>query len=231
MTGMQDTSRPPDNHARLSLASARSPSSTSVSSSTAQPTAASPQASVLLQTHSQLSTRFQSPHQHSMNKDERKEHLSRVDQSEIFGIRSSRSSPSLKRLLSQRFSDALLNPTVVHRPHLRSRPSLQSIKTDGDSVVPPPNQSLNAIDTTDPSTLGTSGKTSSPTGISTGKTSLFSDVSNKHTVDVKATMQQLSANAKNFSTGVDDMQSGSLTPIPESSTVVVPCMYPDCNLP
>ena len=46
-------------------------------------------------------------------------------------LRHSRSSPGLSHRLSHKLSTVFVHPTVVHRPHLRSRPSVQSIREGG----------------------------------------------------------------------------------------------------
>lgn len=102
--------------------------------------------------------------------------MKRTDHS---GLRKSLSTPGLARQLSQKFSITFGNPTVVHRPNLRSRPSILSIRDKPTSPILSGDQELSPHDSTAPSSFNASGSISpgvSPGGRSTGKTSVDSNI-------------------------------------------------------
>ena len=91
------------------------------------------------------------------------------------GLRKSFSTPGLAHQLSHKLSSAFGNPTVVHRPNLRTRPSIHCVQ--GNLICPvitSDHASSPEVDT-DPSSFFTSGSVSSK-GPSTGQTSLESNV-------------------------------------------------------
>lgn len=102
--------------------------------------------------------------------------MKRTDHS---GLRKSSSTPGLARQLSQKFSITFGNPTVVHRPNLRSRPSILSIRDKPTSPILSGDRELSPHDSTAPSSFNASGSISpgvSPGGRSTGKTSVDSNI-------------------------------------------------------
>lgn len=123
--------------------------------------------------------------------------------------------------------------TVIHRPDLRPRPSVRSRESfeafearmrfaleDTENYL----RSYTA-DATDPSIQKTSGNTSSPTGVSTGLTSLFSDGSGKQYPDTKKKAQQQGITPEPSSSVLADLHINSLTPIPEASASRKPCEF------
>ena len=93
----------------------------------------------------------------------------------------SRSTPGFAHHLSHKLSSTFGNPTVVHRHHLRARPSLQSVHGVGEApgcANSPVEQAVTPQDDTAPSSYNT-GSSKSPyeNSNSTGKTSLESNLS------------------------------------------------------
>lgn len=99
--------------------------------------------------------------------------MKRTDHS---GFRKSLSTPSLAHQLSHKISTTFGNPTVVHRPNLRSRPSIHSIHDKPTSSILTGDQEPSPHDSTAPSSFNASDSVS-PGGRSTGKTSVDSNVS------------------------------------------------------
>lgn len=144
----------------------------------------------------------------------RKEHL---------GLRKSVSTPGLAHQLSHKISTTFGNPTIVHRPNLRTRPSLQLIQSKHNrptlltlnSDQGPTNQ-----DSTAPSSFNTS------CGISAGnrsteKTSTDSNFVSSHSSKNRVKSERKSTQAKNLL-----MESRTyekpLTPIEEVPLVIKP---------
>ncbi|KAL9098430.1 MAG: hypothetical protein Q9163_005906 [Psora crenata] len=96
-------------------------------------------------------------------------------QKEPFGFRQSISSASIAHRLSHKLSATFGNPTIVHRPNLRPRPSLLSMRNDRGINKNSQEQLNSPEDSTAPSSLNYSGSASAG-GYSTGKTSLDSNV-------------------------------------------------------
>ncbi|KAI9886599.1 MAG: deoxycytidyl transferase [Watsoniomyces obsoletus] len=134
---------------------------------------------------------------------------------------SSRSSPKFTHILTHKISTAFINPTVVRRRSLQSRPSIHSLQSEAEAVFQKHIRESTVLETTDPSSLSTSGITSSPTGISTGQTSLLSDLSGRRLSDVKKP-EQLLADSKGGGLSQDSMPVKSLTPIPEMYPLEAP---------
>lgn len=91
------------------------------------------------------------------------------------GLRKSLSTPGFGHQISHKFSTTFGNPTVVHRPKLRTRSSLQSLQ---DRMISPgahSSQGLSPQESTSPSSFNNSGSFS-PGDRSTEKTSLDSNV-------------------------------------------------------
>ena len=91
------------------------------------------------------------------------------------GLRESQSLPSLSHRLSHRLSTTFGNPTVVHRPNLRVRPSLEAARREKKPTKRLVVQEENPQDLTDPSSYNTSDGRSAMEP-STAKTSLLSEV-------------------------------------------------------
>lgn len=98
--------------------------------------------------------------------------MKRIDHS---SLRKSLSAPGLAHQLSHKISTTFGNPTVVHRPNLRSRPSIHSIHGKPTSPKLSGDQEPRPHDSTAPSSFN-SGGSISPSGRSTGKTSVDSNV-------------------------------------------------------
>ncbi|MCJ1395048.1 hypothetical protein MMC18_007929 [Xylographa bjoerkii] len=91
------------------------------------------------------------------------------------GLRHSRSMPGLAHQLSHRISSTFGNPTVVHRPNLKGRPSLNSLREAPPIVVSTAIKEEVQPGDTRPSSYNYSGSVS-PDGRSTAKTSLESNI-------------------------------------------------------
>lgn len=138
-------------------------------------------------------------------------------------LRSSKSSPGLTHMLRHKLSNAFMSPTVVHKPNMRSRPSLQSLYFEPGVALPARGQELSPIGTTDPSSAINSWNASSPVGpYSTGKTSVSSELS-KQLSDPRVTGREFMTKRESVSAALDSIHAGSLTPIPEAPPTIVPC--------
>ncbi|KAI9701884.1 MAG: hypothetical protein M1836_001228 [Candelina mexicana] len=129
-------------------------------------------------------------------------------------LRKSKSSPGLSHKLSTKF----VHPTVVHRPNMRSRPSLASLKTSSDlkSVVDAPLRQANTQDTTDPSSPSSNSNNTSPVDDpSTGKTSLLSDVVSQRSAEAKDRLERSLVRTKTLSVVAKEAHEKPLTPIRE----------------
>ncbi|KAI9850322.1 MAG: hypothetical protein M1838_005827 [Thelocarpon superellum] len=148
-------------------------------------------------------------------------------------------SPSLVHMLSHKISDAFIPPTVVHRPQLRTRPSVHSVhayaarnyqaspskdlklETESDAVhqqSPPP---ISPDETTNPSSYNTSGNTSSPQHArqskSTEATSVTSDTSATWLADEATPMQPVFVPE---CASIDEASEQSVPTLVEEATVV-----------
>ena len=95
---------------------------------------------------------------------------------ESAGLQRSRSNSSFAHQLSHKFSATFGNPTIVHRPNLRTRPSLLSMHKDSlPHAGLQSDQEFSPRESTTPSSYNYSGSVSAG-GRSTGKTSLESNV-------------------------------------------------------
>ena len=131
---------------------------------------------------------------------------------ESSGLRQSMSNPSFAHQLSHKLSATFGNPTIVHRPNLRLRPSVLSIHNDSHTEKVLHEEANSLHDSTAPSSLNCNGSMSVG-GISTGKTSLDSNFAAllsrlQHDVPNKSGEVLLTA------TAVD--REKSLTPIQEA---------------
>ncbi len=122
----------------------------------------------------------------------------------------STSGPGLAHQLSHKLSTTFGNPTIVHRPNLRSRPSIQSLQSPFQSPQ----------DSTAPSSFNTSGSIS-PGGRSTGQTSVDSNLALMHCSKGKDRSERYSHLGRNLSVESRVLEK-PLTPIEETPVVVTP---------
>lgn len=122
--------------------------------------------------------------------------------------------------LSHKLSTNFGNPTVVHKPSLRIRPSLQSIQEK--FLLPTLNseQELSLGNSTNPSSFNDSGSVS-PSGQSTGKTSLDSNVISVPSSKFKSQHERSSVLGKSLVFGSRICEQ-PLTPIEEIPTPATP---------
>ena len=130
------------------------------------------------------------------------------------GLRQSRSMPGLAHQLSHKLSSTFGNPTIVHRPNLRTRPSLDAIRGEPTSAITSPNQEFSPQVDTDPSSYYNSGSVS-PGDRSTGKTSLESNIASLRP-------QRPKDRSDNVPATEEKPQEKPLTPIPELAVVIKP---------
>ena len=137
------------------------------------------------------------------------------------GLRQSRSMPGMAHQLSHKISSTFGNPTVVHRPSQRSRPSFELARelpaTSNTSKEVSPQAG------TDPSSFFNSG-TVSLEECSTGKTSLESNVASVGSTKNKDRLETALVRSNRSALIKEDFEAKSLTPIPEVPTVVKPTM-------
>lgn len=141
-------------------------------------------------------------------------------QQEPAELRKSTSTPSMVHQISHKFSTTFGNPTVVHKPNLRIRPSLQSIQ---DRFLWPAvngEQELSLLSSTNPSSFKNSGSIS-PVGQSTGKTSLESNAVSATSFRVRNRSERCSGLGKSLVSGSKICEQ-PLPPIEEVSTPVTP---------
>lgn len=139
------------------------------------------------------------------------------------GLRQSRSVPGLAHQLSHKLSSTFGNPTVVHRPGLKGRPSLISIQDTPAIALTPAVQETVQPAGSSLSSFAFSGSTS-PDGISTAKTSLESNVAS-----LLSRQKEGSEKAADGLSQIDiqkmlerDLPDKSLTPIQELPILVKP---------
>ena len=136
------------------------------------------------------------------------------------GLRKSMSNPSLAHQLSHKFSTTFGNPTVVHRPNLRSRPSIHSIHDKPKSPIVYSEHELSRQDSTAPSSLNTSGSKSGG-DLSTGKTSVESNTVVLRSGKSRDKSERQHVLGKNFMMESRICEK-SLTPIQETPVVIKP---------
>jgi serine/threonine protein kinase len=140
-------------------------------------------------------------------------------------IRHSKSSPGLSHRLSHKLSTALIHPTVVHRPDLKSRPSVKSIQSEV-ALAKAVSTSINADqpDSSDPLTppTGGSGNTGPQNNQSTGKTSISSEATDAHSVLAKLPSDLTVAKSKSTPMLRESDIKKPLTPIKEIAPVTLP---------
>ncbi|KAL6714652.1 hypothetical protein ACLMJK_008077 [Lecanora helva] len=137
------------------------------------------------------------------------------------GLRQNKANSGLTHQLSHRLSSTFGNPTVVHRPSMRTRPTLLSMHEElpkGSHIpvdhVPSPQ------DSTAPSSYNTSGSTSAGEP-STAKTSLESNVASLRSAK-DSDVKERSNGAANLGFAQEITREKPLTPIQEAPLTVTP---------
>lgn len=134
---------------------------------------------------------------------------------ETAGLRESQSLPSLSHRLSHKLSTTFGNPTVVHRPNLRVRPSLEAARREKMIRDGPAVQEANPQDLTEPSSYYTSDGRSAMEP-STAKTSLLSEVASlRSSAKGKEKADQSASKAQAMAVLKEEGQDKLLTPIDE----------------
>ena len=139
------------------------------------------------------------------------------------GLRHSRSVPGLAHQLSHKLSSTFGNPTIVHRPSLRSRPSLSSILEQPSGGTTSANVERSLVVDTDPSSYYNSDN-ASPESRSTGKTSLESNVASLGSSKTKERFEKAATQINLGAATEEESQAKPLTPIPETPVEVKPTM-------
>ena len=142
---------------------------------------------------------------------------------DVTGLRHSKSMPGLAHHLSHKLSSTFGNPTIVHRPNLGGRPSLEIIKDSTVTVGSSPNPQESPKADTDISAFSYNGSVS-PEGRSTAKTSLESNIANILTMTKSRPEKVIPISATvsaSKPTELEHLQS-PLTTIQESPKVVKP---------
>lgn len=138
------------------------------------------------------------------------------------GLRESQSLPSLSHRLSHKLSTTFGNPTVVHRPNLRVRPSLEAARRERMVADVPNGQGGNPQDLTDPSSYNTSDGRSAMDP-STAKTSLLSEVASlRSSAKGKDKADQSASKAQATAVLKEEPQEKLLTPIDEVPVLTRP---------
>lgn len=127
------------------------------------------------------------------------------------GLRKSFSTLGLAHQLSHKLSTTFGNPTIVHRPNMRTRPSIHSITSDHEPSIE---------GNTDPSSFYNS-DSMSPTGPSTGKTSLESNIVSLRSGKSKEQSDKTSVEGKSTK-GEESIPEKPLAPIEEAPHVALP---------
>lgn len=136
------------------------------------------------------------------------------------GLRKSLSTPGLAHQLSHKLSTTFGNPTIVHRPNMRTRPSIHSIH-DAPSILGTTSDQEHSIGgNTEPSSFYNS-DSMSPTGPSTGKTSLESNTVPLRSGKSKEQSGKTSVERKSTK-GEEIIPEKPLTPIEEVPHVALP---------
>lgn len=137
------------------------------------------------------------------------------------GLRQSKSNSGFAHQISHKLSATFGNPTIVHRPNLRMRPSLVSMHEDPPQD--PGAQSDHELSpqvSTAPSSYNYSGSVSAGDP-STGKTSLESNVASLRSAKAPDGKEKTS-DAANFATPELVAREKPLTPIQEAPPVITP---------
>lgn len=135
-------------------------------------------------------------------------------------LRKSSSTPSLAHHISHKLSITFGNPTIVHRPNLRTKPSLQSLQDNLTSPVVQSSQELSPQESTNPSSFNNSGSLSAGYQ-STGQTSFDSNVASLHSSKGKNRNERQSVQRKSL-IAESRIYEKPLTPIEEAPVVVTP---------
>lgn len=143
--------------------------------------------------------------------------MKRTDHS---GLRKSSSTPGLARQFSRKFSTTFGNPTVIHKPSLRSRPSILSIHEHQTSPISNADQEQSSNTSTAPSSFNASGSIS-PGGRSTGKTSADSNLGLSRCPKARDRSEKQSHLGKNLVVESRVLEN-SLTPIEETPIEATP---------
>ena len=145
-----------------------------------------------------------------------------IRRKEPAGLRQSRSSPSLSHRLSHRLSTTFGNPTVVHRPNLRVRPSLEAVRRENIMAKGSSGHEGNLQDLTDPSSYNTSDGRSTMEP-STAKTSLLSErASLRSSAKGKEKVDQSAAKGLSMAVLKEESHEKLLTPIQETPVIAKP---------
>ncbi|KAI9808461.1 MAG: hypothetical protein M1827_007244 [Pycnora praestabilis] len=146
---------------------------------------------------------------------------SRVSQ-ENLRLRQSKSSPGLSQRLPHKISTKFIHPTVVHRPKMRSRPSVNSIRTLSDSKQSPQSPGGVQHASTNHSSPSNSSIPSQVEEWSTGKTSLISDVASLPSANAKDSLERSVAKEKSVSILRAEALKKPLTPVVEARMAIAP---------
>ena len=137
------------------------------------------------------------------------------------GLRQSRSNSGFAHQLSHKLSTTFGNPTIVHRPNLRTRPSLLSMREDSpQDLGAQSDQEFSPRVSTAPSSYNCSGSVSAGDP-STGKTSLDSNVASLHSANT-ADGNEKHSDISNLASGEIITREKALTPIQEAPPVISP---------
>ena len=137
------------------------------------------------------------------------------------GIRESVIHPGFAHQLSHKISQTFGNPTIVHRPNLRTRPSLLSNQEGLRISEIRSDKPLEPQESASPSSYNRS-ESASLIEPSTGKTSLESAMASLHSVNGNAKRNRIPETVK--LTDVPVYRDNALTPIQETPHIVCPTL-------
>ena len=143
-----------------------------------------------------------------------------VKPKETPGFRRSQSNSSFAHQLSHKLSSTFGNPTVVHRPNLRTRPALLSMHEGPPPALGIQNEQELSPGSTAPSSFNYSGSISAGDP-STGKTSLESNVASLRSVRAMDPNEK-SSDPTAVAFGEEIVREKPLTPIQEAPPIVTP---------
>lgn len=143
-----------------------------------------------------------------------------VKRKEPTGLRKSTSNPSFAHQLSHKLSETFGNPTIVHRPNLRTRPSLLSMQEEPVPSRVQSDHELSPHESNAPSSYNYSSSVSAGDP-STGKTSLESNVASLLSTKIQEGKDAL-IEARKVTTVETGAREKPLTPIQEAPHVVNP---------
>ena len=139
---------------------------------------------------------------------------------EVRGLRQSKSNSSFAHQLSHKLSSTFGNPTIVHRPNLRTRPALLSIHEDPSPVAGIQSYQELSPGSTAPSSFNYSGSVSAGDP-STGKTSLESNVTSLRSV-IALDLNDKPSDSKIVTAAKEIVREKPLTPIQEAPLLITP---------